>query len=213
MKWSLLKERIRQDIWRARRKMIGLKPIPSYNIYRCAEDCPFPVFEKCLVDENYHALGEAPDEVLQQAWLSIYFEYLQLIDSGTTNDRMRHLGRIHVLSGKVEMVKRVCQSILDTQMDLLLPVLHDLGYTFVKHIDDLRRVVALIKKDEMELKILIANLPKEEGTKPTRDHFDQVLFRISEFLHTIIHKDKITVSEYCGLVNSYEKHVRASNKR
>jgi hypothetical protein len=185
----------------------------SYNIYRSADKCPFSVFEKCLCDEDYSGLGDAPPQILAEAWMNIYFEYLKLTDDGSTTDKIKHLGHIQSLSAKIQVSKMLASSMAETGFEILIPVLHDLGYKFVKSIEDIPRIVALIKREEVNMNILINNLPKNTGNKMDKKVFDDILFRLSEHLHFIIHKDKITVSEYCSLVNGYRKHIELQQQQ
>lgn len=202
--WSA---RIRAGSLFAPRETIDAKDLKSFNIIRSANRCPFDVFERCLLSDDYSGLGDAPLEILQEAFLSIYYEYISLMDDGGTTDRIHHIGKIHALSNKIQVTKMIVSSIYDNQFEILFPVLHDLGYKFVRSAGDLPRVIALMKREEMNLKILIKNLPKQKEAKMDKNVFDDVFFRLSEHLHTVIHKDKITVSEYCTLLNGYKKHV------
>lgn len=203
-----------------------VKGLESYNICHSADKCLFPVFEDCLIDGNYSGLGDAPKYIQEQAWQRIYSEYLQMIDDGSNAARLEQIGRIHSLSAKIDRIKSLCAHVLHISemitdvekmnevAEPLFEALRESGYR-VKRLEDLKRVIALIKSDESTLKMLINNLPENEdgGSVITRAQFDKNIIEIEAFMKMPVSKEKLTVSKYCGYVQRMRAHSEASKNK
>lgn len=200
--------------------------LKSYNIYHSADKCPFTVFEDCLIDNNLQSLGNAPDHVLKQAWEHIYSDYIKLIDDGTGLSHIQQVARIHFLQAKIDRVKGLCdemvtlynilpESVANDVIEPLYDALNESGYK-VKGIEDLNKVVAYIKREEVSLRMMINNLPKDSQDvkdKVDRAYFDSVLIGIEEIMKIPISKDNLTVSKYCAYVQRARKYIEHQNKK
>lgn len=216
--------------WRGQTKQDTLQPEVTTNegsgselsgIIVSAHKCPFVVFEDCIVDNNYKGLGEASDEVLQNAWLTLYSEYCTLIGDGASNARIVQVAKATAMSAKIDRVKSLIRNAIETGAETFLQCLRDSGYK-VEILADLNKIIASIKTEEIRLGMLMKNLNKDDkGSKITRDYFDDMLaaFADKDNLGVSVNKSdpNFMLSSYCALYRrmgkKQENVERINNKR
>lgn len=180
------------------------------------DKCTMDKFETCILDENLKVLGDVPDNILQAAWLKIYSEYLNAMDDGRNKTHIATLAKIHYLSGKITMVKILCEGALKLGYHVYYEGLQAWGYTMEARDRDLPRIIASLKRDEMEMNMLIQNLPKQEGKKMDREYFTNMIIEFESMQHLSLEKSTLTVAKYCAyhkkLVKTIESKAKTATK-
>jgi hypothetical protein len=206
-----------QDISFAGEMIQDVKDWKSLGIIASANECSISVFEDCLIDGNLKSLGNGTEEQLQSAWLNIYSDYLKLTDRGSNETNIKSLGKIYALSARIKLVKLMCNGLIDTGYHAYFDALADWGFKLDK-IEDVKKVIAAIKMDEMEKSILINNLPKQnKGKLIDRDHFTRLICEFEAMQGFPLDKETLTVAKfavyYNKLVSKAEKLKNNSHGR
>jgi len=185
--------------------MNGQIDLASLNVISSIDICTIDKFEKCIIDEDLTILGGDTKEINEAAWLKIYSDYLASIDDGRNKSHIATLGRIHYLSGKIQIVKMLCQMLVTTGYREFYNCLKEWGY-HVDKMEDTKAIIAQLKRDEMDLSMLINQLPKESGGID-KDYFTNMIVEFEEMQGFGIEKSTLTVAKFC------QYHKKMAKKR
>lgn len=199
------------DIMQFQQEMNEQKDSKSYAIFHSIDDCPFTIFENCLLNAKYDELGDAPESVLQEAWLNIYSEYISAINDGSAITKIQEMGKINAMTLKVKRLKELVHIYLETEYGVYLDCLKESGFKIEKE-SDLKQCIGRIKQQEVELNMLIKNISEtkgEDGKGITKEYFTKILTTISiAFKIPPIQKQSITVAAYCSYYSQYNEYCK-----
>lgn len=180
-------------------------------------------FLDCLCDDNLNSLGDAPLEILQEAWLLILFEYYELkgerIDGSELlrRDILRLNDHLFLLDHCVEYLKvRYSESIADS--------IRKLGYVFNPVIKEpegylylLQTIVNQSKTKYIQVQQLLKQLDElmkaAIDKKPKREHFEGMLIAFEEMQKVSYSIDQICVTKFIQLEKKYWRMVELMQAR
>lgn len=207
-------------------------PLPSpkeeapWNIYQSCKDLPLYLFIPCYVQGDLSGLvksGECPDNVLQEAWLSIYSDYCERIGGVQIISLIEKTRAINALASKVERLPQVLDGAkklltLNLLSDELIESLQADGFKIDDTTDpseleqQLNRADAKVKADKLRLDKMLSEMDKpEKSRKPKAEDFEQTLSEISIMAKHEV-DDTITTARYCSYVKRLQTQIEAQIK-
>jgi hypothetical protein len=193
---------------------------PPWQLHKDCFSLPLANFIECLCDESYTPLivsGDPPLDKLQEAWLGIYIQFVDLT-ADIDSQYIQRLDRdIKVLQLRLTRID-FCIRYLSLQYDEeLVQVLRKMNFRFkfnpdnrVQYTKDLQAVIHRTSPLQMQLEMKQAELKayqdKQKGEKPDRIYFTKILTRLGEFMHFRIDPKVTTVAEFAIMKKDYVTH-------
>ena len=183
---------------------------------------PLDRFIKIIITGNARHLvkfGYATKRSLKDTWDSVFSEYMELLKDNSHKHTLNIVREYNVLSGKIEIVQAVVDTLSIIRHDGLINVLRKMGFRYrfteASMNTDLMAVVAKAKTWAMRVRSLGEEINKRslEKSDITSNDFDDILIEISAFQGYQIDPKKTTVSEYVSLINRFKKHAEDGKQR
>jgi hypothetical protein len=202
-----LKGQINQGILYAKDLIQEQNDLQLSAIIHTIDRCSVLQFEDCLIDNRLEALGAGTQSQLESAWLSIYSEYLSMIDGGRNETHIKHLGSIYSLAAKIRIVKMLTENVIITGYNDYFLSLEAWGYRIDK-MDDVKDVIAAIKSDEMQLSIMVKNLPEVNKDEPiTRQYFDKLIVEFEAMQNIPLNKETLMMNKFCVYYQKFSAKI------
>jgi hypothetical protein len=180
-----------------------LKSLPLYKFIDayCNENISVIVIE-----------GEAPSEVVQSTWDSIYTQYIEAIGGEDLSDKINKIWEISSISNKIEKLS----AIIDVMNVYPTEELYNMFFTFGYMLPDLpyneanvariiKAVSGYIKRDIAEIQRLEQTLDVEkQGNKPSEEEFYKLIVAISEHFKMVINENEISTMAFAMYVHRYK---------
>ena len=173
-------------------------------------------FLDALLDKDLSGLVKAKSVLpprkkdLEAAWLKVYGEYGELLQSDESLNYVTLLRQKIYLENRIYLTSVLVDTLLTSYNEDAVKSLRAMGYGFKfkreKLNADLLKVVAKLKAYKMELKSLerqIAPLLQTEGIE--RSDFMEALAILGKYQGYRLDPKSITVAEYITVLNSYKK--------
>lgn len=179
------------------------------------------MFIECSVDKVFTGLikyGHCGQYNLLLAWDQIYREYAEK-SGGTTYRLLNNLNNdIEHLEKKRFNIAVILKILVHRPVPSLIKILHDYGYPYKfdisnpeQYAKDIQTVAtrtgALTLSITQKTAERSKNMKNLEGKEITRDHFQQILTALSEFMHYPIKPKETTVLEFIEIRKSYEATI------
>lgn len=191
--------------------------LPFLNIYVSCKDLPLSIFIQCLVSEDLSGLiisGEATDEQLADAWLTIHSEYCSKIGGVHIAGLISRTKTIYALDAKIQRITVLCQAARQMVSQSIADALKESGYpisvtgTDEEYLHQITRIEALLNPERMKLSILINEAPKPDKNKSiSEDDFTMTLMEISKQEGYKV-STNITVMDYCLYVKRLNNYIK-----
>jgi len=180
--------------------------LKSWSIYTSAKELPFNIFQTICIEEKLELLikdGNPPVSELINAWLNIYTEYSDALDS-RYSATMEESMDTEVLRTKTMLVHNIIQILSKKHYPELIDILRQHGYPFKfdcnnpeEYHRDISRVVTRSKFWVLKLQQKDAeNKLYTKTAKPTYEHFAECLFALSMYAGYEIRAYDITAFEF-----------------
>jgi hypothetical protein len=180
-----------------------------------------------MCDEDITPLiisGKPPLEVLQQAWLKIYIEYIDYSQNADMAYAQRLQRDIVLLRARLLKVEYCVRYLALQHDDDLVAELRKLNFRFKfnpeikdQYLQDLKGVIQRCSSWQLQLEMKEAELKayqdKNKGEKPDRIYFTKILARLAEFNHFRIDPKITTVAEFAIMKNNYIEHCNEIKKQ
>lgn len=171
-------------------------------------------FKECYCNGDLTVLGEAPQEVLQEVWNNILFEYAALIKT-ENSEYLLEIGRkIALLQADLTYIESAVVY-LKQQHDAEIALhLANIGYPLPENYThtDLDGVISRAKRLLFDLEELSDEYNKltnaQQGGKQTEDEFDELLAVLSKHQGYRIIPQTTMVNEFCSIFNIYLKQSK-----
>jgi hypothetical protein len=197
-------------------KVSELLDLSKWNIYTSCNDLPYDIFKKCCVDKKYSLLGDAPEYVLQRAWLEIYSEYALISEDENIRDIIDQLSQIIALESKLFRVRIFCTALLDHHNDFIAKKIRELGYNYKftkeSYLSDIEKVLQRLKNIEVDIKLLtqsIENLTgKDKDQELSYAMFDERINEIERAFKVPINTDTLKAQMYGLKIRDLKRYYR-----
>lgn len=230
MRWKSIKQwlytqtnRVRRIIWKRKPSIsIGLGSLQntSYQLHKDCFSLPLANFIECLCDETYTPLiisGDPPLDKIQEVWLSIYIQYIDLT-ADIDSQYIQRLDRdIKILQLRLVRIDFIVRHLVLQYDEDLVKELRKLNFRFKfnpdtrgQYLKDLQSVIHRTSPLQIQLEMKQAELKayqdKQEGDKPDRVYFTKILTRLGEFMHYRIDPKVTSVAEFAVMKKDYVTH-------
>lgn len=164
-------------------------------------------FLDVLFDRDYSRLiikGEPPEEVLKEAWASIYLQYCELVQDGAYNELFDKTKRIQELNGKVALLDGIVQYLQLSYDADLVKMVNELGIGLeLNALDDapqkLKIVQGMIKRLIIDMNILkkeVEALEEEGKSNNGLDYYEDWLTIMSKHFRYAVRAKDISVMQF-----------------
>lgn len=191
--------------------------------HQCKTLC-YRTFIDILLTKDYKLLiigGEPPEVELLAAWKFIIDEYCSLIHTEKSDTIFEVYKKIIMCQWKLTFVENACAFLKVFWDEEIANALVDAGFDYINSLEDREQYLRQIYMVESEAKTLIVLLNQytaeykqlcpEDEAEVDRDEMDyqKELAYLSKFMGKRINPSKITVIEFCAIVNIYLDARRA----
>lgn len=186
------------------------------KFYTSARTISFELFQKVCVEADLSLLiieGNPGGEDLNKAWVDIYMEYADAIDSSLGISLVENLETEH-LRFKTVSVQTAVKVLSYRYDEALIKVLQDFGYKFKfdfsdkdAYMKDLSRVISRSKSWVLRLREREGSAQEKSGGKMTYKLFSKALFALSKFAGYEIKAKDISAYDFA---TRYGEMVRIS---
>lgn len=202
--------------------------LSSTSYHRTCEKLNYGKFIQVLTTGNLNLLrikGKSTKEQLEEAWEDIKAEYSNLIQtpkSDTLFDVVKKLARVQWLMLFLDMALDTLKEQYDQGIANLIC---ENGYPMIEDLEDREDYLKQIYRVEIEAKVLIvlsnqyyaeyqSLIPKDAADTIKKDilYYEKELAFLSRFQGSRIDKNKITVLEFCAIVNTFLEEAKKKNK-
>lgn len=181
----------------------------NVSIYASCDVLPLTVFIECLVNKKYSLLGTNGEDL----WLSIYSEYLTLLNDPQSLNSLYQIIQYNVLNAKIYKVQLMVKMLSLYYDDTLAELLKNEGYHFdFKVQESLNRVLNLLKQDEIKRDSLKLTIEQQQGESEEKEpltskYFDEILISYEQAFKVPCNKSTMMTQEYCIRVNRLKEFV------
>jgi hypothetical protein len=213
--------------------------VAEYRIHNDINMLPQYVFEDCMCDQKYEGLlidGELPselkDKILYEAWIDIWYQYVDFNWEGEALYTMDLKREIAVLENEIKLVEcgvQILRSLNEFDIDPPLELYKSLssigvrinGLDHKKPDYDLRlkRIVLSLAPKKMRLSDKIKELidyieaHEEEGATIDRSYFTTWRVRLSRFQNYRLDPKTIMVPEFLIAIKDYLEYHSSKKKQ
>lgn len=178
---------------------------------------------KCLCDGDLKGLGEAPENILNEAWIIIISEFQEL--RGDTIDGVDQLRLTKLIRRNQHhlYVFEMCVQFLEFNWsDRIAACLKKLGYPFNprsnvpgEYRNELQTCILRSKTYYVQLEGWLKELEQavKRTNKPTREYFEKSIVQIEEMQGVAYDLEKITTYKFVILEKKYVKMVEKANSK
>ena len=160
-----------------------------------------------LFEKDYSRLiisGNVPEEVLKEAWASIYLQYCELTGEGTYNELLDKTKRIQEANGKIALLDGIVQYLQMCYDPDLVKIVNEMGIGLdLAAADDaakkLKIVQGFIKRMIIDMQILkkeVEALEEEGKTHTGLDHYEDWLTVMSKASGYAVRAKDISVMQF-----------------
>lgn len=203
--------------------------IPSNNtLHHSCSTLPYSHFIEIILHGNLRWLiisGHPSPAELQQAWENILQEYSELVRTDKSDNIFDLFKKISQTEDLIFFIDTAI-GLLKTQYDAeIADALNEKGFGIVEPSEDREVYLRSLYAIEMSAKMLIVLLNQYRAeyalvSKPTdeqpadnsRFRYEKEIAILSKFQGYRIIKEKITVLEYCAVINNYLDYVKTQKK-
>lgn len=197
------------------------------ELHKSCETLPLSRFITCICDNDLSALiisGKHNVAELQNAWIDIYSEFVDLTETADKKAMFRLFQNILELKIKHLRVSRMVQYMAVQWDEDFVNELRGMNFRYKydtsrpnEYSKDLNMIMTRIKSWLIEIALLEdeynAYEEKNKGEQPKRIYFIQSLVRLAKWQGGgRIDPDKTTVAEYCMIKNDYHNYYDVVNK-
>jgi hypothetical protein len=186
--------------------------VPSRNIstsWKWYRDCRLELdrFLDVLFEKDYSRLiisGDVPEDVLKEAWASIYLQYCELTADGSYNALFDKTKQIQEMNGKIALLDGIVQYLQMCYDPDMVKIVNEFGIGLdLTAADDaakkLKMVQGFIKRMIVDMGILkkeVEALEEEGKTHTGLDHYEDWLMVMSKASGYAVKAHDITVMQF-----------------
>ncbi len=186
--------------------------VPSRTIsasWRYFRDCRLELdrFLDVLFEKDYSRLiiaGDVPEDVLKEAWASIYLQYCELTGEGSYNALFEKTKQIQEMNGKITLLDGIVQYLQMCYDSDMVKIVNEFGIGLdLSAADDaakkLKMVQGFIKRMIVDMGILkkeVEALEEEGKTNTGLDHYEDWLTVMSKTYQYAVRAKDISVMQF-----------------
>lgn len=168
-------------------------------------------FVKCLVKAEYELVGG------EQAWETIFNEYLTLSGDESVSQLLSLLKSIAILSNRIQLIEIIVNQLAIKPIPQLIEQLQAMGFRF-QYADDLendlkktvnqaKQYLLKLQQDQKELE----DLRKSDGKAATEQDYEMQYSAIEQFKGVPIDPNTYTVARYVADINRMKLQAQQLN--
>lgn len=199
----------------------------SCRLLRRLSETPIAVFKQAYCNNDLHGIivsGHPQQEMLQDAWNEIFFEYASTIKSDNTDYTFQLAKEIGLLEHHISYVDYAVYLLRHLYSAEVVEELRGLGYFHLHYTEDkaqwnqqLDRVISLCKTKLFDMEQLTEEYKRlqktTDGKKQTEEEFNQNVLQLARFQHYRIDQLTTMMDEYVSIFNNMLSESKAAEKQ
>lgn len=196
---------------------------PSWTVYTSIKDIVLDVFVDYLISRDTSLLvisGEPPAEELSQAALNLVSQYQEAISNVQSKHHLRMVADVEQARMRIDRVSMLCQALKPRYAPVIVEELKldgfDFAFTEESYLADVEKVETRLKSELVKFNVRnkqLQDFNEEHSQKPfSRKEIIRTLQAASQMDGVHYQIKKITVEEYCELVNRLMEQAQSNTK-
>lgn len=215
---------MKQDTTSAQKELIGsiIQDNSLRELHNSCHTLPLRRFMHCLCYNDIKSIiikGMFTVEEVQQAWINIYSEFIDLSDSADKRTMFNLTRNITMLKARLLRVQLMVKYLAVEWNEEYVNDLRALNFRYkfdpqdkVKYSADLEMILTRIIGWEIDLAIMENEYQsyedKNKGDKPSMVYFNNSLVRLGKWVGGgVINPDVISTALYCETKNQYHEYI------
>lgn len=215
-------------------KLNSSQPVPpqdspsAYTLHRSTRTLPYDNFITVLTEESLDPLiisGQPPVDELVTAWENICEQYNESIKTELSKSVFEAYKKVVITESKIKIIHSAILYLRNLGYDEeVAQVLNQLGYGKINKTIDQNELERYLKRYELKSSILVVLLnqyrmqykalkPEDTSVKLEYSDYMDELAILSKHQGYNINAKKITVQEYCSIVNGYISYSNSMRKQ
>lgn len=185
----------------------------TWNIYPSCDDLPYKVFKRCYDKQEFHLLGDAPIEVLEQHWIELFSEFSILSDNEELRTLVEHLCEQAILNSKIGRTAMFIEALEIAYHPFYCEKLKELGYrgkyTPETYISDLENAKGKIRNLRVRKKLVdefVQNLTSNKESSDTS--LDESIVEIEKAFKVPINTETLTTQMFALKLKQLKEYYR-----